>query len=176
MIRARLVGAALLATALVGAHAEQVYRWVDKDGRVHYTQQQPAPAETKNVERRKLSSSIIDSGGLPYATQLAVKDFPVTLYSSPDCGPACSEARESLQKRGIPFKEIIVGDQKTLQELKSLSGKAQVPTLRVGPDAVAGFEAGAWKTALDAAGYPASGLPQKPPESTPAAEPAVGQR
>jgi len=176
MMRAMLVAAALIATAVGGARAEPVYRWVDKDGRVHYTQQQPAPAETKNVQRRVLPSSIIDSGGLPYATQLAVKNFPVTLYSSPDCGPACGEARESLQKRGIPFKEVTVSDEKTLQELKALSGKAQVPTLRIGPQTAAGFEAGAWKTALDAAGYPASGPPQKAPEPTPAAQPVAEQR
>ena len=76
-MRAMLIAAVLLAVALAGAQAQQMYRWVDKDGRVHYTQQQPLP-DAKDVQRRSTASRAPQSPELPYATRLAAKNFPVT--------------------------------------------------------------------------------------------------
>ena len=157
-MRAMLVAAVLLAVALAGAQAQQMYRWVDKDGRVHYTQQ-PPPPDAKNVQRRSAASGAPDSGDLPYATQLAAKNYPVTLYTSADCAQACKDARASLEKRGVPFEEVVVGDEKSIENLKRLTGKNQVPVLRVGTQVEVGFESDGWKAALDTAGYPASGPP-----------------
>ena len=157
-MRAMLVAAALLAVALAGAQAQQLYRWIDKDGRVHYTQQ-PPPPDAKNVQRRATGSGAAESSDLPYVTQLAAKNYPVTLFTSSDCGSACTNARGSLEKRGIPFEEVVVGDEKSIENLKRLTGKNQVPVLRIGTQLEVGFEAEGWKVALDAAGYPASGPP-----------------
>ncbi len=157
-MRAMLVALVLLAFALAGAQAQQMYRWVDKDGKVHYTQQQPPP-DAKNVRRRTAVSGAADSGDLPYATQLAAKNHPVTLYTSADCAQPCKDARESLKKRGVPFEEVVVGDEKSVENLKRLTGKNQVPVLRVGTQIEVGFEPEGWKSALDIAGYPASGPP-----------------
>lgn len=154
-MRAMLVAVVLLAVALAGAQAQQLYRWVDKDGKINYTQQ-PPPPDAKNVQRRALSSGTVDSGDLPYATQVAAKKFPVTLFTSPDCGAGCKDAREMLEKRGVPFEEVVVADEKSVEELKRLTGRAQVPVLRVGTQMSVGFESEGWKTELDAAGYPAS--------------------
>lgn len=150
---------ALALAGITGAQAQQLYRWVDKDGRVHYTQQPPPAAEARDVQRKTLSPSAGGTGTVPYATQLAARNYSVTLYSSPDCGPPCQSARESLAKRGIPYKEVSVADEMSIAELKRLSGKSQVPTLLVGNQALAGFEAEGWKNALDIAGYPASAPP-----------------
>lgn len=155
-MRAMLVAAVLLAVALAGAQAQQMYRWVDKDGRVHYTQQ-PPPPDAKNVQRRSTASSTPESPELPYATRLAAKNFPVTLYTAPDCGAACRDARESLEKRGVPFHEIVVGDDRSIEDLKRLTGKTQVPVLRVGTQPQVGYEPEGWKAALDGAGYPETG-------------------
>jgi len=150
---------ALALAGIAGAQAQQLYRWVDKDGRVHYTQQPPPPAEARDVQQRSLSPSAGGTGTVPYATQLAAKNYPVTLYSSPDCGAPCQSARESLAKRGVPFREVTVADENSIAELKRVSGGAQVPTLLVGTQPLSGFEAGSWKNALDIAGYPASAPP-----------------
>ncbi len=157
-MRATLIAAVLLAVALAGAQAQQMYRWVDKDGKVHYTQQ-PPPADARNVQRRTAASGATNASGLPYATQLAAKNYPITLYTSADCGQACKDARASLEKRGIPYEEVVVGDQNAIENLKRLTGKTQVPVLRVGTQIESGFEPVGWKAALDAAGYPASGPP-----------------
>lgn len=169
-MRAMLVAAVLLAVALAGAQAQQMYRWVDKDGRVHYTQQ-PPPPDAKDVQRRSAVSGAPESSELPYATQLAARNFPVTLFTSADCVAPCRDARDSLEKRGIPFEEIVVGEEKSVEELKRIAGKAQVPVLRVGKQIAVGFEPDIWKSALDGAGYPASGPPAKARARTEAPKP-----
>ena len=138
------------------AHAQQMYRWVDQNGRVTYSQNPPPAGAAKNVQQRRYSGSVVEGANLPYAAQVAMKNFPVTLFTSPDCGPACPSAREALNKRGIPFKEIVAGDDDSIEALRKLSGGTRVPTLQVGSQVSAGFEISTWNTALDQAGYPAS--------------------
>jgi hypothetical protein len=115
-MRTMLVATVLFLLALSGAQAQQMYRWVDKDGRIHYTQQ-PPPADAKNVQRRSGSSAAADTPDLPYATRLAAQKYPVTLFTSPDCGPSCKDARESLEARGIPFDDIVVIDDPSIEIL-----------------------------------------------------------
>jgi glutaredoxin len=161
--------AAVLAIAifLVSAHAQQLYRWVDKDGRVTYSQNPPPVGAARNVQSKSLgSTSTVETSALPYAAQVAMKNFPVTLHASPDCGSPCDSGRDYLQKRGIPFREVSVTDQKTLDQVKAVSGKIQVPVLQVGSRAESGFAAPAWKSALDDAGYPASIPPQRRSEGS----------
>lgn len=140
--------------------AAELYRWVDADGKVHYTDQQP-PASAKKVEEKNLSGSIIDTSQLPYATQQAVKKSPVTLYAN-DCGEPCKQARDHLAQRGIPFADknpqTSPADAETL---KKLVGATYVPVLVVGSAVSKGYEKGAWDAALDAAGYPKSSLVKK---------------
>ncbi len=161
-----------LVMALVAASAlGQAYRWVDKDGRVHYTQT-PPPPDAKDVQRKKLGGNVAESSNLPYATQRAAQNFPVTLYTSPDCGAPCDSARSSLVNRGVPFKEISVVDQKSVEDLKKVSGKIQLPALVVGSEVQSGFLEGAYKSALDDAGYPSSAL-QVPLEALRKMEPVA---
>ncbi|MBM3346247.1 MAG: glutaredoxin family protein [Betaproteobacteria bacterium] len=157
MQRGLAVIAALFLSVAV-AHAQQLYRWVDKDGRVTYSQNPPPAGAAKNVQPRSLGSgSTVESSSLPYSAQVAARNFPVTLYASPDCGAPCDDARASLQKRGIPIKEVSVADPKGFDTLKSLSGgKTQVPVLQIGSRTLFGFDAAAWKNNLDEVGYPSS--------------------
>jgi glutaredoxin len=138
------------------AQAQQLYRWVDKDGHVHYTQQPPPREAAKSVESRRLSGSVVEAPK-PYALEQATKNYPVTLYTSDSCKEGCVEARELLKTRGIPFKEVAVGDVSTFEQLKKVTGDNKVPALTVGTDVRHGFDESAYHAALDAAGYPRSG-------------------
>ncbi|MSQ69881.1 MAG: glutaredoxin family protein [Betaproteobacteria bacterium] len=178
-MRVLVIVATALALVSTGVLA-QLYRWVDQDGKVNYTQQPPPPS-ARNVQKKASAAPAAESSALPYATQTAAKNFPVILYTSADCGDACVQARNALVTRTIPFREIAVADQKSVEDLKKLSGKAEVPALRVGTQIQSGFEAIAYKNALDAAGYPASGprlsigqLRKEDPKSVPAKVPAEG--
>jgi len=83
----------------LGVQAGELFRWVDKAGKVHYGDTQPA--DVVDVERKKLSSSTSQNEDLPYETLRAQQNFPVTLYVTNGCGAPCNQARTLLNKRGV---------------------------------------------------------------------------
>jgi len=135
----------------------QMYRWIDDNGKVHYSDRIPVSG-AKNVQKKSMPAEQGPSATLPYALQQAVKNFPVTLYASGDCGTACVQARELLNRRGVPYSEVNVADESDLAQLKKLSGGSVVPVMTVGHQVYTGFEKGSYNLALDTAGYPASSL------------------
>jgi len=149
-MKARLLLLALLFAATAYA---QTYRWVDKDGKVHYGDRPPASAAGQ-VQERRLGAPAADKT-LPYGVQQAVANFPVTLYVSRDCGDGCTEGRDYLKSRGIPFSEKSVATSEGIEALKKLAGgEAVVPVLMVGAKSAKGWLQGDWQHLLDAAGYP----------------------
>jgi hypothetical protein len=152
---------ALLASA--DAAADRLYRWVDADGRVHYTDQLPPPT-ARNAERKRLGDKPPEQG-LPYAVQEAKRKFPVAVYTAEDCGDPCKEAIAYLAKRGVPHARKDARDPAAGEALMKLTGgKLEVPVATVGSTVLRGYEEGAWGRALDAAGYPRSAV--LPPAAT----------
>lgn len=166
----RAIVIAVLCLAVGGAFAGQkLYRWTDADGQVYYTDK-PPPRDARQVEQKKLGDRA-GSGPLPYGLQQAVKNFPVTVFTS-NCGEACDAARRLLAKRGVPHSEKNARDALVQADMKKLtgSGVVEVPVLVVGRNVVRGWEEGQWNAALDAAGYPQSSvLPKGAPVAKPAA-------
>ena len=153
-MRMRFLAPLLLLPVLAQA---QMYRWVDDNGKVHYSDRAPLSG-AKNVQKQSISVGQSSSASLPYALQQAVRNFPVTLYTSEVCKEPCDQARELLNKRGVPYSEVTVTDEADLAQLKKLSGDSVVPVMTVGREVYKGFESGAYKAALDSAGYPTSSL------------------
>jgi hypothetical protein len=81
------IAAAVAAGA--AAQAQQVYRYVDKDGRVVYTDRTP-PADSKNVQAKRFTPNFIESDTGSLATMQAQERFPVTVIQR---SPAASSAR-----------------------------------------------------------------------------------
>jgi glutaredoxin len=156
MIRARfLVAFSILILSASAARAE-LYRWTDEKGRVHVTDT-PPPASARSVERQKPIANVGQGGQLPYGLAEAMKNFPVVLYTSPNCKEGCELARSALNSRGVPFREVQVWDEQTNEALKKATGASQVPTLMVGRSVHQGFEQGAYDALLDSARYPKAG-------------------
>ena len=114
----------------------------------------------------------------PFEIARLQKDFPVTLYTAPSCKAACENARAALNKRSVPFSEVQVWNEETVQKLKGVSGSGQVPVLVVGRQVLTGFEPSQFDEMLSSAGYPAAGLypPRNqtaPPPPDPNAKPAA---
>jgi glutaredoxin len=142
-----------LMLAVGPAAAGKLYKWVDKDGNLHYTDQ-PPPAEAKTSEQKKFGDSASDAP-VSYALRQAVKNFPVTLYGADQCGDPCNKASALLSQRGIPFAQKDARDPAVAEELKALNGgKLEVPVMKLGSQVVRGYEENAWNSTLDAAGYP----------------------
>jgi len=144
----------VLLFAVTAVGAQTAYRWVDKDGKVHYGDQPPPPKAALKVEQKRLGAPGADDT-LPYAARKAIEDFPLTLWVSEECKTLCDDARNWLKRRGAPYSEKMVQSEEDLEALKALTGgEAQVPVLQVGPKPFKGFQSSEWKRLLDAAGYP----------------------
>ena len=161
--------AALLCLSLPAA--AQTYKYIDKDGRTVYSDQ-PPPNDAKKIERAKLNKNVIDTGKSDYETQAAAKRLPLTLYTTESCAEACQKAREYLNARGTPFTETSLKTEEQAKSIKSrLGGPLEVPLLDVGGTTLQkGFEATAWDSLLEAAGYPKRG--NTPPAATNSAQPS----
>jgi glutaredoxin len=176
--------AVALTTAFEAPAQTSVYKWTDADGKVHFSDTPPPPS-VKDVTEKRIRGGGGDSSQLPYATQMAMKSSPVTLYTAPQCGAPCEQGRSLLGDRGIPYTERDAqASREDAEAVKKAIGALQVPVLMVGNDALKGYDPGAWNGALDGAGYPRTRLPgtvaprpvvaaQPPaPEPESAAEPA----
>ena len=161
MISGRIISM-LCAAALISAaaHAQtNVYRWVDKDGKVHFSDS-PPPADVKESTSKRMGGGIAADPQMPFATQEAMKRNPATLFVSTDCGGLCDSGRALLAKRGIPYSERNAQtDKAAAEEVKQRTGGLQVPVLLLGEKPVKGFDESLWNTALDSAGYARTAIP-----------------
>jgi glutaredoxin len=172
-----MVVAAVFAFCAASVQAQQLYRWTDEKGAVHITDTPPPPS-AKGVQKPRTISSAPAAPQHPFELVQAMKDYPVTLYTAPNCEEPCARARDVLNRRGVPFREVQVGDKDSIQELTQLAGDKQVPVLLVGRSVHKGFQPEAFDALLDAARYPRAGLmparnqaaPKKPAGETPQSE------
>jgi len=161
MGRLLIVALALSMFPGVSLAAQQIYVWTDEYGNREYRDTPPPPG-ARNVERRELGVSTIQTSELPYSVQQAVKNFPVTLWVL-DCGAVCDNARTHLLRRGVPHTEK--NPQADREAFEKLTGGVEVPVLYVGTKRLKGYLASEWDAALDLAGYPRTPpLGFKPPE------------
>jgi glutaredoxin len=152
----------LLALAfVVPAQAQVQYRWTDEKGQTRVTDTPPPPG-AKNVRRigspPPKPAAAESNPQMPFELQKLQKDFPVSLYTAPICKEPCALARAALNKRGVPFSEVQIWNQETLEQLKKVSGSDSVPVIVVGRSVLNGFEQGRVDALLDSAGYPAPGV------------------
>lgn len=149
-VRALLVVS--LAAGLAAQAQSTLHRWVDKDGKVHFTDT-PPPPDAKSATQKRYGQSP-DEQPLPFTTQAAMKQHPVMLWVAPNCEP-CAQGRELLANRGVPFSERDVqANVETQTAFRKVTGDLNVPVLEIGASRIKGFEEGQWNAALDSAGYP----------------------
>jgi glutaredoxin len=175
-LKSLLQAAAVLVIAQLSATAALAqYKYIGPDGRVVYSDQPPPPS-AKGAPAAKAApvpaaASSSSGAGLPFALQQAIKNFPVTLYTTTDCD-SCAQGRALLGKRGVPFTEKTVRTQDDIKIFRDATGATQVPVMTLGSNKQVGFEEGAWNGALNAAGYPPNNLlpaSYKNPAAAPAA-------
>jgi glutaredoxin len=149
----RLPAFALLLIA-AGAMAQPIYRNVDKNGKVTFSDRAPT-ASTEPAKGPQAASAEPSNAGLPYELRQVAQRYPVTLYSGEECAP-CATARSLLVTRGIPFEERTVKSDQDVEALQRLTGRASLPLLTIGSQQLKGFSDAEWSQYLDAAGYPKS--------------------
>lgn len=146
-----VVGMLLVAQA---GQATDLYRWVDKNGKVHYGDSPVEDAEKLRLSSPEGAASGVDDANVPYEARMAKKNFPLTLYVSEKCGDACKQAHDFLSKRHVPFAETTLKTAEEFDAFKQKSGSDNVPVLSIGRNWLKGFQSDQWGSELDAAGYP----------------------
>lgn len=145
---------ALAALAALALPAQALYKVVDADGRVTYTDRPPAASQGKVTPLSAAGGAApVDANELPLELRQVAARYPATLYVVADCVP-CDSARAMLRERGIPFAERIVVTEDDAQALQALAGTRDVPTLTLGAQTLRGYSAPTWGAYLDSAGYP----------------------
>ena len=157
----------LLISGLAAAQLQQVYRYIDIDGRVVYSDK-PPPPNAKDAQAKRIGANSIETSDLSFAVAQAQERYPVTLYSF-SCGVVCDTAQGVLNKRGVPHTVIDVSVGDGAERLKRLSGGLDAPTIQVGDQYATGFNEGKWQAMLTDAGYPKT----PPPRTTPVGRPPV---
>ncbi len=153
--RSVVVAAALtVAVTAFAVSAQSVFRYVDPDGRVVYSDR-PPPPDVKNVQTKRLGANYVETSEPSLTAQMAAERFPATLYTF-DCGEVCQNAEGLLNRRGVPFATVDVQkDEQSLARLRTLTGEESAPVLTLGDKIVVkGYSESRWQAALDEAGYP----------------------
>lgn len=131
-------------------YAQQVYKSVDKNGRVTYSEVPPLPGSAD-----KLTGESAASASLPYALQQIISRYPVVIYTTATCGP-CVNAKLMLTQRGVPFTERTVSSNEDIDAYKKLNIDNTFPLVTIASQKLSGYEESEWTKYLDAAGYPKS--------------------
>lgn len=154
--RASRVGALFVVFFLtpMAALSSEIYKWVDDNGRVHYSDKAPTDESSKNIEPLVLepkintikSVDVTASDFLESAArvreqrekQKAAKDKRVVMYSTTWCG-VCKSARKYFQANNIPFSEYDVEtSERGRRDYARLKGRG-VPIILVGKKRMNGF-------------------------------------
>ena len=148
--RGAWLGLVLLAAA--SSASAQMYKWVDANGKTHFTDR-PPPETAKAAPIKALSGGrpVVE---LPYALSIAARSNPVTLFTTASCA-GCDTGRTHLKNRGIPFVEKTVSNSDDEAQIKLAGGDGRLPLLVVGRTKLTGYTAGSWDSALTQAQYPA---------------------
>jgi hypothetical protein len=172
LCRAAGLAGLLLASAPVIAQTQQVYRYLDTDGHVVYSDK-PPPADARNAQAKRIGRNSIETSEISFATQQAQERFPVTLYTF-SCGVVCDTAQGLLNKRGVPHTVVDVAQGDGADRLKRLTNGLEAPALQVGDQVATGFNETKWQSMLTDAGYPKTPPPRTTAIPRPTA-PAAGE-
>jgi glutaredoxin len=141
---------------VTGAASAEIYKYVDADGKVHFTDVQPAGVASEQVDIQPINSA--GGGDLKSPTKASAavgsklvpaNKYPkVELFVTSWCG-YCKKAEAYLRKRGIPFTLYDV--EKDLQAARrkdSLASRKGVPFALIGDQKLIGFSAAYYDRAL----------------------------
>lgn len=127
------------------AWSSGIYRWVDDQGNVHFSD---SPSETHASESLKLKINTFESvtyDSLSVELPPSEKRHRVVMYSASWCG-VCTKARRYFEANNIGFTEYDVETSQTGKAgFEKLNGKG-VPIILVGDKRMNGFSAAIFET------------------------------
>lgn len=135
--------------ACLPASAQQIYRWVDADGRVQYSDKPPPGVKSSPVQQR--ISSYAGTPTVSGAAQAGARP-PITMYSTEWC-TYCRKARDFFARQGLRYTELDVEKSPAARADYQRLGGRGVPVILVGTQRMTGFSEEHMTRMLKAAGY-----------------------
>ena len=128
------------------SQAQTVYKSVGPDGKVTFSDRPPQEVPAAVVGKPKAggtgSSDAASSGSanptLPYELKQVTAKYPVTLYTTSNCGP-CDAGRAVLAKRGVPFTEKCIVTNEDIGAFSRITKDNTLPYLTIGGQQIKGF-------------------------------------
>jgi len=131
-----------------------MYKWIDENGNVHYTDSPPPGKKVKKLDLKINSITgpgVVSTIGKQSPQSPAAGTAKVKLYTTTWCG-YCKRAKAYLQARGTSFQEIDVETSAQGQrEFQALGGRG-VPVILVGNQRMDGYSEGTLAGMLKQAG------------------------
>jgi glutaredoxin len=156
LVMLKIVSSLLVMMCVGAAQAQQIYRWVDANGRVQYSAEKPPAGTQSSVVPPRVSA--VPGQAVPAATASGGAKSPVAarpevkMYATDWCG-YCRQAREYFARNGIAFTELDIEKSAAANaEHKALGGKG-VPLILVGKERMNGFSEPQMVQLLKRAGY-----------------------
>jgi glutaredoxin len=138
-----LVLCALLVGATTGSQAG-IYKWVDADGRVQFSDHPPMDGGAEQVELPEINTyqaisveAVERIDTRPEEPRLGGSK-KVLMYSASWCG-VCARARRFFEAEGIPFRELDVEKNQTARREWKRLNAGGVPLILVGGKRMSGF-------------------------------------
>ena len=164
-LRVFLIILFVLLTA-TGFAFSQMYKWVDEDGKVHFSDSPPPNVESvreiQSIRTQKGSSQSVmpakrDTGKImrnkypvrESSDKTKTRKAPVVeLYTTSWC-PYCDMARDFFRSRGIPFTEYDIEKDRSAALRKSQLDRGRgVPFVVINGHGISGFSKEAYEKAL----------------------------
>jgi glutaredoxin len=114
----------------------EIYKWVDENGRIHFTDRSREGQTTETVDI-KINSYTHSTVDFP-EREVAAKPPTVIMYSTAWCG-YCKQARQHFRSKGIAYTEYdIEANLEAKKKYKAINGRG-VPVILVGKQRMNGF-------------------------------------
>ena len=136
----------VLVVAFQGQVHGEIYRWVDKQGRAHFSDQPPLTQKSETIDLPEITTyegvSVADVKDSELAdssdTSKKTGSKKVVMYSAEWCG-VCKKAKKYFHSKKIPFKERDIDKSKKARKaFEKLNGKG-IPVILVGKKRMNGF-------------------------------------
>ena len=131
----------MLIAGVAGVQAE-IYKWVDADGRIQFSDRPSPDGRSEDVRLRPINTyqgvSVEEYVEMGSIRPKEAKARKVVMYSTPWCG-VCKRAKRFFQSKGIPFRELdIEKNRMARREFDRMNAKG-VPVILVGGKRMNGF-------------------------------------
>lgn len=133
-----LAGLVLLSFTAI---AEEIHKWRDENGKVHFGDRPPEGAKTEVIE---VNPNVYEKPSTEALSQALAANDKVVMYSTTWCG-YCKKARKYFIANKIPFEEYDVENtEKGRRDYKKLNAKG-VPVILIGKQRLNGFSEASFK-------------------------------